>query len=353
MFCQPLHNQLEVLTMTQMHSFHELTPDHVLEALENVGYHPTGRYIQLNSYENRVFDIWLEEGLSSMQRIVAKFYRPQRWSEKAILEEHSFLQELQAAEIPAVAPLLQRLRPQKNSTLAPKSASTLTLQHDLWCGLFPRTLGRMPEELSLNDFQRIGALLGRIHNVGAQKKAQHRPTLTAETYGMSSLRVLKDWVSPEVWQRYQEAALTIISYLEEFLNPQDFIRIHGDFHKGNLLYSDRPGELPQFFILDFDDFCTGPVVQDFWMLLSGDPESEDQEIAALLEGYETFREFNEEDLHLMLPLRGLRILHYGAWIARRWSDPSFPRLFPQFRDYTYWAEETESLEKIAWKLTAE
>ncbi|HPI39822.1 MAG TPA: serine/threonine protein kinase [Pseudobdellovibrionaceae bacterium] len=324
--------------MIKINSFYELTPDHVLEAVEHAGYHPTGQYLQLNSYENRVFDIWLEEDnqVNSPSRIIAKFYRPQRWSREAILEEHSFLQELKAAEIPAVAPL--------------GGTTTLTLEHDLWCGLFPRTIGRMPEELSLNDLTRIGSTLARIHNVGSQKVAKARPQLTAENFGWSSLQILKDWVSPEVWSRYQAAATDIVSYLEESLNPQDFIRIHGDCHKGNLLYSDRANENPEFSIVDFDDFCNGPVVQDFWMLLSGDPELENQELQALLQGYETFRDFNDEDLHLMLPLRGLRILHYGAWIARRWADPSFPRLFPQFRDYTYWAEETESLEKIAWKL---
>ncbi len=325
--------------MTTPTSFYELTPDHVLDAVEKAGFLPTGRYLQLNSYENRVFDVWLE----TQERLIAKFYRPQRWSLEAILEEHSFLQELRDADIPAVAPLLQK------STKNPQ-LRTLSEHHHLWVGLFPRAIGRMPDELLPKDLVSIGRLVARIHNVGSKKIAKSRPTLSAKTYGWTSLELLRQWVAPEVWPRYESAATEILNILESELSQSSFLRIHGDCHKGNLLLSDKANAASEYFIVDFDDFCNGPAVQDIWMLLSGDPDSEDEELSAFLEGYESLREFNDEELSLMLPLRGLRIIHYAAWIAKRWTDPSFPRIFPQFQDYTYWAEETESLERIAWSL---
>lgn len=331
--------------MNHKNSFYNLTPDQVLMAVERAGFYPTGRYLQLNSYENRVFDLWLEEDSPNLTpnnlRIIAKFYRPGRWSKEAIEEEHAFLKELQDADIPAVAPLYIKYN---------NINSTVFKQHDLWCGLFPRTVGRMPEELNHSDLQQIGRNLARIHNVGAKRKAIHRPILNAETYGWSNLKILKNHVSPEVWPRYNKAATQILEFLEDSLDQDSFIRIHGDCHKGNLLKTDFAGQDSQFFFVDFDDFCNGPSVQDFWMLLSGDSDVEEDELSSLLSGYEDLREFNDQEFSLILPLRGLRIIHYAAWIARRWQDPSFPQLFPQFKDYTYWAEETEALEKISWEL---
>lgn len=322
-------------------SFYRLTPDQVLEGVEAAGFLPTGKYIQLNSYENRVFDLFLEKESSPQipnDRLIAKYYRPKRWTEAAILEEHSFLQELQSSGIPVVAPLKQ------------KNAQTLSHYLDIYLAVFPKALGRIPQELSHEELKGIGRMLARLHNVGAQKKARHRPTLSAKTYGWPALDLLQDWVAPELWSRYEKAAQSIVEYLEEHLDQGSFIRIHGDCHKGNLLRTDRAGEAQEFFFVDFDDFCNGPAVQDFWMLFSSDENDNQSEQEAILEGYEELREIDRSELHLMRPLRGLRIIHYAAWIARRWDDPTFPHLFPDFQEYTYWAEEVEALEKIAWSL---
>jgi Ser/Thr protein kinase RdoA (MazF antagonist) len=315
-------------------SFYNLTPDVVLKGVEAAGFIPTGEYQQLNSYENRVFDIHLEpEG-----RVIAKYYRPGRWRREAILEEHFFLEELKTLGIPAVAPLAQNNR------------DTLSSYEGMWLAVFPRAVGRMPQELALEDLVRVGRLLAQIHNVGEQNEARHRPILDVESYGAPALRFLKDWVAPEVWERYENAALNILDFLDEHLDEDEFHRIHGDCHRGNLLQQDSKDGERGFFVVDFDDFVTGPAAQDFWMLLSGEEDLRDEELSALMSGYEELRHFPREQRRLFEPLRGLRILHYAAWIARRWEDPSFPQLFPQFGEYSYWAEETEALEKISWSL---
>lgn len=320
-----------------LNQFYNLTPDMVMAGVEAAGFQPTGSYLQLNSYENRVFDVRLESG-SALERVIVKYYRPERWSRAAILEEHFFLEELNLQGIPAVAPLKQ------------SNQETLSAYGGMNLAVFPKALGRMPQEFSLGDLNQVGRLLARLHNVGEQHEARSRPVLDIETYGWPALEILTDWVAPEVWSRYQKAAEKILEYLEEHLDEDQYFRVHGDCHRGNLLQQDtRDGERG-FFFVDFDDFCTGPAAQDFWMLLSGDPQTSDEEQAALLTGYEELRHFPQEQKRLFTPLRGLRIIHYAAWIARRWTDPSFPHLFPDYETYSYWAEETEALEKIAWGL---
>jgi Ser/Thr protein kinase RdoA (MazF antagonist) len=326
---------------TQLTQFYSLTPDVVMAGVEAAGFVPTGSYLQLNSYENRVFDIKLEkpaDGGGHRDSIIVKYYRPQRWSRAAILEEHFFLDELKAHGIPAVAPLVQ------------KNKETLSSYNGIFLAAFPKALGRMPQEFSLLDLNQVGRLLAHLHNVGAQHGATARPVLNVDNYGWPALEFLHRWVAPEVWARYRKAAEEILEFLDEALGDADYFRIHGDCHRGNLLQQDtREGERG-FFFVDFDDFCTGPAAQDFWMLLSGDPETLNAEREALLDGYEELRHFPKTQERLFTPLRGLRIIHYAAWIARRWSDPSFPQLFPDFETYTYWAEETEALERIAWSL---
>jgi Ser/Thr protein kinase RdoA (MazF antagonist) len=322
---------------TQLTQFYNLTPDVVMAGVEAAGFHPTGTYFQLNSYENRVFDIHLEPG-SDRDRVIVKYYRPQRWSRTAILEEHFFLEELGLQGIPAIAPLVQT------------NKETLSSYSGMFLAVFPKAVGRMPQEMSLQDLNQVGRLLARLHNVGSLHEAKSRPTLDVETYGWPALEFLHRWVAPEVWPRYQKAAEAILEYLEEHLNEDEFLRIHGDCHRGNLLQQDtRDGERG-FFFVDFDDFCMGPAAQDFWMLLSGDADTLVAEREALLDGYEELRHFPKEQERLFTPLRGLRIIHYAAWIARRWSDPSFPQLFPDYETYSYWAEETEAIERIAWSL---
>ena len=321
--------------------FYSLTPDRVLDGVEQAGLWTTGEYIQLNSYENRVFDIHLEKEKCPGQlsgRVITKYYRPLRWSFNALKDEHNFLTELNEAGIPAVAPLVQ------------KNGTTLSQVESIYMALFPKIWGRLPQELTTKHYRQIGRSLAQIHNVGEQKTAQFRPKMGATEYGWPILDILERWVAPEVWHRYEAAAVTILECLDELLDPSQFIRIHGDCHKGNLLLLDRQGKDDEFMFVDFDDFCNGPPAQDFWMLFSGDEEESKLEQDEILRGYEDLRILDDSQLDLMLPLRGLRIIHYAGWIARRWEDPSFPHIFPHFQDYSYWAVETESLEAIAWKI---
>lgn len=314
-------------------NFYELTPDQVLRGVESLGLRATGEFTQLNSYENRVFEVRLEENFLNEEKIIAKFYRPGRWSKESILDEHHFLLDLKHEGIEVVAPFE-----------IPQAKKQTVFEHqEILFSIFPKFYGRMPQELLRGDFEKIGRTLALIHNVGSQKKAQHRPSLTAEIYGKESLTILKNVVAMEMWPRYEKAASQIISYLEERLNPEKFIRIHGDCHRGNLL-----NDGSSFFFVDFDDFCNGPEAQDFWMLISHDQFNE--ELDEMLAGYTEIRDFDESQIDLFEPLRGLRIIHYAKWIAVRWTDPSFPRLFPDFESYSYWAQETEQLEKIAWSL---
>jgi Ser/Thr protein kinase RdoA (MazF antagonist) len=329
--------------------FYNLTPDGVMRALETVGLNPTGEFTQLNSYENRVFDIRLEVApRDATNRVVTKFYRPGRWSKETILAEHEFLSDLVANGLPAVAPLHLRSSPRQ-------PASTLALHENMWFTVFPKAVGRMVDELNLNDLKRLGRTMARLHNIGEQKSAPTRPILTAEKYGFENLPILEPVVAPEVADRYFDAAEHILEYLSEELDQRrakSFVRIHGDCHRGNILKSDPGSDVSEFFFIDFDDFCMGPPVQDFWMLLSDDESSSSgaDELDHLLEGYSEFRHFDSKDLELIPALRGLRLIHYAAWIARRWEDPSFPRLFPQFTEFNYWASETEALEKLAHRI---
>lgn len=314
-----------------------LTPDAVLDGVEAAGFPVTGELTQLNSYENRVYEIRLEKGFE-LEKIVAKYYRPGRWSEHALKSEHDFLFELKDLGLPVVAPLLQ------------KNGTSLSKFNEIFLGVFPKAYGRAPQELNDSEFKRIGRAIAQLHNIGEQKPAKHRPNLDVDNYGYKSLAVLEDWIAPEVRARYHRAAVTVLKHLEVHLDVSRFIRIHGDCHKGNLLFRDYADGKSDLFFVDFDDFCNGPPAQDFWMLFSGDADTFSSELESLKGGYEDLREWDESQEKLFAPLRALRIIYYAAWIARRWEDPSFPLLFPQFTTYSYWAEETEALEKIAWSL---
>lgn len=316
------------------HAFYQLNPDSVLRSAEAAGFEPTGEFTQLNSYENRVFDIKLENA----EPVIAKFYRPQRWSEAAILEEHEFLLDLKSEGIHAVAPLVQA------------NKKTLSEFDGMLVAFFPKIRGRMPQEFLGHELSSVGRLLARVHNVGAQKEALHRPVLDTTYYGgWQTLDLLQDWVAPEVLKRYNDASELILEAIDHTFNSDEFIRIHGDCHKGNLLNREWGGG-QEFFLVDFDDFVNGPAIQDFWMLLSGDEDQVEDERNLILDGYEELREFPHHQWSWIPLLRGLRIISYAGWIAKRWEDPSFPRLFPDFNTYSYWAEEVEALEKIAWKV---
>jgi len=305
-------------------SFYNLTPDRVIEAVEKSGFTLTGHYMVLNSYENRVYDLKLEDDT----HIIVKFYRPGRWSLEQIQEEHQFLFDLEADELTVCAPL--------------KFSDGKTI-HDadgIFFAIWPRTGGRIPEELSDIDMMNIGRLLARIHNNGSAKDCKHRLRLTGETYGINSLKYLIDnsFLPSNCIKRYSDAVNEIVKIYDSLTPGIPFHRIHGDCHLGNLLHRDG-----SFFFLDFDDFLMGPAVQDIWMLISSRDKDSQRELNLFVEGYREFRNFETSWLKLIEPLRGLRYINYAAWIARRWDDPAFPHIFPHFGTEEYWIKETSDL----------
>ncbi|HVL56884.1 MAG TPA: serine/threonine protein kinase [Burkholderiaceae bacterium] len=316
----------------RLRPYHDLTPDRLLDALAAVGYAGDGRILALNSYENRVYQVWLDDG----DCVVAKFYRPGRWSDSQILEEHAFAAELAAAEVPVVAPL---------------SRDGVTLHHaaDHRFAVYPRRGGRTPELEDRDVLLRIGRFIGRIHTVGARQPFAQRPPLDVERLGSEPRDYLlqHDWIPAELqpaWREIAERAIARTRAAFEELGGQiDAIRLHGDVHAGNVLWTDAG---PHF--VDLDDACNGPPVQDLWMLLSGDRDDANRQLARLLRGYEEFRELDRRELRLIEPLRTLRLLHYSAWIARRWDDPAFPVAFPWFGTQRYWQDRIIELrEQVA------
>lgn len=308
--------------------FLALTPDWVLKAVEAAGLEPTGHVMALHCLENRVYDLRLEDG----SHVVAKFYRPARWSEEAILEEHRYLFDLLEAEIPVCAPLRFA------------DGRTLHSVEGIHYAVWPRTGGRSPEELNDEQVDILGRLVGRIHNVGATQDVYHRPVLDAEAYGMEALEVMEDRgiVPPQYQARYREAVERIVDVYEVMAENVPLLRIHADCHHGNLLCG-REG----WFFLDFDDFRLGPAVQDIWLLVPGRDQEADEQRKRFVQAYRQFRPFESKWLGLVEPLRGLRYIHYAAWVARRWHDPAFPRSFPHFNSEQYWEKEVNDLEEQA------
>ncbi|MCC7384513.1 MAG: serine/threonine protein kinase [Deltaproteobacteria bacterium] len=305
--------------------FFRLTPDWVLHAVEAGGFEPSGHSLALNSLENRVYDLRLEDG----SHVVAKFYRPGRWSKEAILEEHQFLAELREAEIPVCAPIQFA------------DGRTLHEVEGIYYAVWPRTGGRAPDELDEDNAEILGRLVARIHNVGAAGSAPHRRRLDTARFVGESLETLKQGFLPRDWSsRYERAALALGAIYDQRSRGIPVHRIHGDCHLGNLLRG-REG----YFFLDFDDFMLGPAVQDVWMLIMGRDEEALHLRQVFLKGYRQFRPFEERWLRLIEPLRALRVIHYAAWIARRWNDPAFPGAFPQFNTEQYWERETIDLER--------
>jgi Ser/Thr protein kinase RdoA (MazF antagonist) len=306
--------------------FTRLTPDWVLRAVEVGGYRATGHCSALNSLENRVYDVRLEDG----SHVVAKFYRPGRWSREAILDEHRFLFDLEAAEIPVCVPR------------AFSSGATLHEVEGIWYAVWPRTGGRAPDELSDEQIEMLGRLLARVHNVGAARSAAHRRRLGSETFVREPLRFLQQsGALPQACaRRYAAAAEQVARLYDAWSEGVPVHRIHGDCHLGNLLRGDAG-----FFFLDFDDFVVGPAVQDVWMLLPGRDLEGARQREKLTQAYRQLRDFDARWLRLVEPLRAMRFIHYAAWIARRWKDPSFPSAFPHFGTADYWERETRDLEE--------
>ncbi|HUO43597.1 MAG TPA: serine/threonine protein kinase [Burkholderiales bacterium] len=315
--------------MADPHPYSALTPDCVLDAVESRGLRCDGRFIALNSYENRVFQVLLEEDRGGA--VIVKFYRPGRWSDAQILEERAFALELAEREIPVVAPL------------AGDDGATLSVHAGFRFALFPRQPGRAPELDRADTLEWLGRFLGRIHAVGAVRRFRERPALTPETFGRAPLQLLLDgnWLPADLRASYETIARQLLDAIERRYAEAGQIgtlRLHGDCHAGNILWTDKG---PHF--VDLDDCRSGPAVQDLWMLLSGSREEMAQQLGKVLSGYREFHDFDTRELLLIEPLRALRMIHYSAWLASRWDDPAFPAAFPWFNTQRYWQEQVLQL----------
>jgi Ser/Thr protein kinase RdoA (MazF antagonist) len=327
-----------------LHAYQTLTPDVVMDALASVGLYGDGRQLALSSYENRVYQLHLEDA----RVVVAKFYRPGRWSEAQILEEHAFSAELMAAEIPVIGPLVL-------------DGGTLHHFGGFAFSVSPSRGGRSPELDDPDVLEWVGRFLARIHRVGAAQAFVSRPALNLQTFGIDSRTWLleHDKVPLDVqsaWARVSQQALDLIAghaclaggLSDPEIEPIKLLRLHGDCHPGNILWTplDAPaGAGPGPHFVDLDDARSGPAVQDLWMLLSGDRQQRTRQLGALVDGYEQFRDFDRRELALIEPLRTLRLIHYSAWLARRWDDPTFPINFPWFGSSDYWQGQVQMLEE--------
>jgi Ser/Thr protein kinase RdoA (MazF antagonist) len=307
--------------------YSKLSPETVLDAIEAVGFHCDGRVLALNSYENRVYQIGIEDG----EPVVAKFYRPQRWSDAAIREEHAFAGELAAQEIPVVAPLLQ-------------AGESMHVHQGYRYAVFPRRGGRWPELGNSDEREWVGRFLGRIHAVGRASRFAARASLSMDDLGRNARDfVLEgDWMPDYLAAKYAEVTDELLEAVEasaQNWGGARLGRILGDCHRGNILWTDLG---PHF--VDLDDCLTGPAIQDLWMLLSGGRQEMRTELTDLLKGYEQFLPFDRGEIALIEPLRALRMIHYSAWLARRWHDPAFPMAFPWFAEPRYWEQHHRSLQ---------
>lgn len=310
--------------------FDALGPDQVLDAVESAGFRCDGRFLALNSYENRVYQVGQEDAAP----LVAKFYRPGRWSDAAIREEHAFSLELAAADIPVVAPL-------------EVGGDTLLKHGGFRFAVFPRRGGRWPELGDPDTREWLGRFLGRLHARGAVRDFQHRPVLDVQTMGVEPFRYLQAadlipaYLMPAYTTLVDELLERIVACYQR-AGAIGLIRLHGDCHPGNILWTDAG---PHF--VDLDDCRTGPAIQDLWMLLSGERAEQSLQLSDILAGYEEFHDFDRRELHLVEALRTLRMIHYAAWLASRWQDPAFPQAFPWFGSDRYWEEHVLALREQA------
>jgi len=317
--------------MNTQHPFSSLTPDAVLDALDSTGLRGDGRLLALNSYENRVYQVGMEDG----PPLVAKFYRPERWTDDAILEEHAFVTTLVEREIPVVPALL---------------IHECTLHHfnGFRFSLFARHGGRAPELDNRDTLEWMGRFIGRIHAVGALETYSHRPVLDIQSFGIEPVEYLlaHDFIPLELLEVYRGVAALALDGVRRCFDRAGevkHLRLHGDCHVGNVLWTDAG---PHF--VDFDDSRMGPAIQDLWMLLSGERAEQTRQFGDLLAGYEQFCDFEPREMHLLEALRTLRLIHYSAWIARRWDDAAFPAAFPWFNTQRYWQDRILELrEQIA------
>jgi Ser/Thr protein kinase RdoA (MazF antagonist) len=312
-------------TLHETAPYYELGPDTVIGAVESLGLLSDGRLLALNSYENRVYQVGLEEGAP----LVAKFYRPGRWSDEQILEEHTFALELADAEIPLVPPMVVE-------------GATLHHAEGFRFALFERRGGHAPELDQKETRLWLGRFMGRIHAIGAARPFKHRPALTPEAFGRDSITSILEghWLPPHLESAFQSLAEDLLMNVNlAWERAGDFrpLRLHGDCHVGNILWRDGP------FFVDLDDCRSGPAVQDLWMFLSGETEEMGHQFKDLLDGYREFADFDLRELQLVEALRTLRMLHHAAWLGRRWEDPAFPIAFPWFGEPRYWEDLVLSL----------
>ncbi len=309
--------------------YQNLTPDLMLDAIESLGYCCDGRFLALNSYENRVYQI----GIENQPYIIAKFYRPNRLTKEAILEEHEFALDLAQEEIPVVAPIVD------------KQGNSLHLYEGFYFAVFPCRGGRVIELDNLDHLEWMGRFVGRLHAFGQLKSFQHRRELTVTTYGDEPYQYLLDNnIMPLTLQKnlslILEKLLENITLRFNAVGDIKKIRLHGDLHAGNILWHD---DMPH--IVDLDDCLMGPAIQDLWMFLSGDKAQQNLQLDILLEGYNEFFHFNHQELQLIESLRSLRMIHYNAWLAKRYDDPAFPRAFPWFNTERYWQQQLEDFQE--------
>lgn len=309
-------------------AFCNLSPDTMLDAIESAGFACDGRFLTLNSYENRVFQISLEDDT----KLVAKFYRPERWSNEAILEEHAFTQELSKQDIPVISPVTNQ------------TGNTLLFYDDFRFAVYPCHGGHTPELDNPKTLEQLGRFLGRLHATGKQKTFQHRRSLSvASMLDQPSSFLLEHQFIP---MHLEAAYAKIIEDLKSRIDPvfetnhYSALRLHGDFHRGNILWTDSGPH-----IVDFDDTLTGPAIQDIWMLLSGSPDDQAGALQKILEGYEQFERFDARELVLIEPLRTLRMIYYAYWLASRYHDPAFVQAFPWFNTDRYWEEHVLELKE--------
>jgi Ser/Thr protein kinase RdoA (MazF antagonist) len=308
--------------------YDDLVPELVLEAVEALGYHCDGRVLALNSYENRVYRVGLDRGAP----LVAKFYRPGRWTDAAIREEHAFSAELRDADLSVVAPLVH-------------DGDTLHRHDGYRYTLFPTQGGHAPELDHRATLTHLGQTLARMHAVGARVPFVHRGHIDIETHGFEPVDWLLDnqWLPPEIEPVFETVTEALFEHIEaawERAGRVATLRLHGDCHPGNILWRDDHAHF-----VDLDDCLTGPAIQDLWMLLSGSNADQRRQLQWLLEGYRLFRDFDERELHLVEALRTLRLLHFNAWVAKRWDDPAFPLAFPWFEDTRHWESVITQLQE--------
>lgn len=304
------------------HPYDQLTPDRVLDAVESAGFLSNASIMALNSYENRVYQVGIEEG---KQPLIAKFYRPERWSKEQIQEEHQLTLDLKAMELPVVAPIIDG------------EGNTLHKFAGFHFALFPRQGGHAPELDNLDNLLTLGRTLGRMHKLGSVSDFQHRPAISLQRYGIDNIEYLleNDFIPSSLLEAYKTLARDLLHRLKRIDQQYTWqsIRVHGDCHGGNILWRN---DAPHF--VDFDDTCMAPAIQDLWMLLSGDKREQTLQMAEILEGYTEFIDFSPLELNLVEYFRTLRLINYSGWLAKRWDDPAFPMTFTWFNTERYWAE---------------